>query len=66
MDSVVVDLTSEPEYETCVEDPFQNENDPVLEIGHSYNLRSRVSYKLNKIKLLIQEMEHDLVIGPPK
>lgn len=59
-----IDLTQETEFESQ-ENPFLNENDPVLEIGHNYNLRSRIVYKLNKLKLMIQEMEHDLVIGPP-
>jgi len=60
----IVDLTDDTEFESCG-DPFQNEDDPVLEIGHNYNLRSRVAFKLNKLKMLIKEMEHDLVIGPP-
>lgn len=60
----VVDLTQETEFETD-ENPFQNEDDPVIELGHSYKLRSRIGYKINKLKMLIKEMEHDLVIGRP-
>lgn len=63
MDKTIIDLTQDHEFETQDENPFQNEDDPVLEIGHNYSLRSRVSYKLNRIKMLIKEMEHDLAIG---
>lgn len=62
MDKTIIDLTMEPEFETQ-ENPFLNEESEIYEIGHNYSLRSRIAYKLNIIKLKIQEMEHDLAIG---
>lgn len=52
-----IDLTSETEFE-----PLTN---PFLEDipKFPYHLRSRIHFKLNRIKMLIQEMEHDLAIG---
>jgi len=67
MDKTIVDLTMEPEFDSPA-NPFLNtpvldHDSDVIEIGHKYHLRSRISYKLNRIKMLIQEMEHDLAIG---
>lgn len=56
-----IDLTQNDEFES-EENPFLN-NDDVIDIGHNYNLRHRIAFKLNMIKLKIQELEHDLVIG---
>lgn len=56
-----IDLTEIDEFETP-QNPFLNDDD-VIEIGHNYNLRHRIAFKLNMIKLKIQEIEHDLVIG---
>jgi len=75
LDKTIIDLTKEPEFETQkfpsfqeISNPFLNEDSPVLErdvidLGHDYLLRPRISYKLNRIKMLINEIEHDLAIG---
>lgn len=56
-----IDLTETDEFETP-QNPFLNDDD-VIEIGHNYKLRSRIGYKINQLKMLIREMEHDLLIG---
>jgi len=63
----VIDLTKEPEFDS-EQNPFLNDESPVPEhdvinLGHDYLLRPRISYKLNRVKMLINEIEHDLAIG---
>jgi len=76
MDKTIIDLTMEPEFETQqfpsfqeFQNPFLNDDvtpDNVIEIGHNYNLRKRISYKLNTIKMIINQLELDLAIALPK
>lgn len=76
MDLSPVDLTVEHEFETQqfpsfqeFQNPFLNDDvtpDDVIEIGHSYNLRKRISYKLNVIKMIVNQLELDLAIALPK
>lgn len=71
MDKTIVDLTMEPEFETQkfpsfqeITNPFLDDDVPAewIEIGHNYNLRKRISYKLNTIKMIINQLELDLAI----
>lgn len=76
MDLSPVDLTVEHEFEPQqfpsfqeFQNPFLNDDvtpDDVIEIGHNYNLRKRISYKLNTIKMIINQLELDLAIALPK
>lgn len=60
MVSGVVDLTSEPDFDSP-ENPFLNA--PRIEIGHCYDLRSRLDYNLKRLKNILQEIEHDMLIS---
>lgn len=67
MDKTIIDLTMEPEFD-LPNNPFLNEDDvtdetEILELGHNYNLRSRLSYKLARIKTIINQLELDLAIA---
>lgn len=70
MDKTPVDLTVDHEFETQEFPSFKHNpgpnpfhNDDVIEIGHNYNLRCRLSYNLNRLKMILQEMEHDIVLS---
>lgn len=75
-DKTIIDLTGDREFETQqfpsfqgFQNPFLNDDvtpDNVIEIGHNYNLRKRISYKLNTIKMIINQLELDLAIALPK
>jgi len=66
-DKTIIDLTGEPGFEYQKFPSFQEIPSPFLnsdsDLGQEYYFRSRIKYKLNKIKMLINEMEHDLAIG---
>lgn len=67
MVSAVIDLTREPEFDSP-QNPFLNDDDvtdetEILELGHNYNLRSRIGYKLARIKTIINQLELDLAIA---
>lgn len=73
MDKTIIDLTMDHEFETQkfpsfqeIPNPFLNDDvtpDDVIELGHNYNLRRRISYKLNTIKMIINQLEADLAIA---
>lgn len=60
MVSEVIDLTEEPEFE-LEENPFLNDDeDSIIQIGHNYNLKCRINYKIQVIKGILNEIEHDI------